>query len=233
MTEMLQVNTERNISESLKRKFFEVEDNKNSDMYLHMQVLALIASRCNSILELGVRDIQSTWAFLSGLARESFGVVYLVNERKLEIVLEKKLVSVDIEDPSLHGKSIQEVKDIAQENGIDFEFIKGDTRTVDVGDQNFDGIFFDTDHTYEQLSAELEKFGHRANTWMIFHDISRFGKVLIPAVNEWLEKNPEWIIVPNLSTNECNGLLTIARVDISSWESYTNEKYSDRINKPL
>ena len=132
-------------------------------------------------------------------------------------------------NPQIYEKAKEWAKDKSNA-----EIIFGDwVDIIPTLNKKFDGIFFDTDHTYEQLSAELERFGHRANTWMIFHDISRFGKVLIPAVNEWLEKNPEWMIIPNMSTNECNGLLTIARVDIPSWESYTKEKYSDRINKPL
>jgi hypothetical protein len=233
MTEMLQVNTERNISESLKEKMREQIEDTSTDMYFHIQTLMMIATRCNTVLELGVRSIQSTWGLLGGLSAESFGVAVIVNERQLGFASPKKLTSVDIEDPSIHGSDIQEVYTIAEENGINYEFIKGDTLTVEVDNNEYDAIFFDTDHTYEQLSAELKRFGPMAKTWMMFHDVARFGKVLIPAINEWLDENPEWLIVPNLSTNQCMGFLTLARMTKETWESQLNMKYTDLYNKML
>ena len=230
---MLEVNVKRNLSESLVEKVREKSSDTSSDMYYHIGVLFTIASRCNSVLELGVRSIQSTWGFVGGLASESFGVAVLANERKLEFFSNKKLTSIDIEDPSIHGSDIQEVYNIAKENNVGFEFIKGDTLTVEVSDTQYDAVFFDTDHTYEQLSAELKRFGPMARNWLIFHDISRFGKVLIPAVNEWLEENPEWIIVPNLSTNHCMGLLTLARMTTERWEEQNKKSYNEFYNQPL
>ncbi len=226
MTDMLDVNFNRNCSDRLKQKYIEANTNENTDMHLHIPILSMIASRGNSVLELGVRDIQSTWGFLSGLSRESFGYYIIKNPHKLDFISQRRLVSVDLFDPADQGADINEVYDIAKENDVEFEFIKGNTLDIEL-DGNFDCIFFDTDHTYEQLSAEIKKYGPKANNWLIFHDTSRFGKVLIPAINEFLEENKEWIIVPNMSTNQCNGLTVLAKSTLKQWEGFTGHSYKD------
>lgn len=226
MTDMLDVNFNRNCSDRLKQKYNETSTNENTDMYLHIPILSMIASRGNSVLELGVRDIQSTWGFLSGLSRESFGYYIIKNPHKLEFISQRRLVSVDLFDPADQGADINEVYDIAKENDVDFKFIKGNTLDIEL-EESFDCIFFDTDHTYEQLSAEIKKYSPKATNWLIFHDTSRFGKVLIPAINEFLEENKEWIIVPNMSTNQCKGLTVLAKSTLNQWEGFTGHSYKD------
>lgn len=232
MTNMLEVNIRRNVTEELINKVQAVHNSK-SDMSYHVPVLSTVAARCNSVLELGVRGISSTWPLLYGLSAESFGQAILVESNELGFVSEQKLVSIDIEDPSIHGADINEVYRIAEENNIDFRFIKGSTLDSNIVEGDFGAIFFDTDHTYEQLSSELKIWGPRAKTWMMFHDTTRFGKVLIPAINEFLQEHSEWIIVPNMSTNNCMGFTTLAKITVDVWESYVQEKYSDRIGKLL
>jgi len=231
--DMLEVNTHRNVTEKLKQKVIAGMSDGASDMHAHYPTLMTVGSRCMTILELGVRDIKSTWGLLAGLSQESFGTAILKSPHELEFMSHRKLISVDIEDPAIHGANIQEVYELAEENNVHFEFHKSDTLTLELEDDSFDAIFFDTDHTYEQLSAELKKWGPKARTWMMFHDVARFGKVLIPAINEFLADNPDWIIIPNMSTNECMGFLTIARTSSQQWEQLSGRKFSDLVNKPI
>jgi hypothetical protein len=232
MTDMIDVNFNRNCSERLKSKYIKANTNTNTDMHLHIPILAMISSRITSVLELGVRDIQSTWGFLAGLSQESFGYYIVKNPHKLEFISQRKLVSVDLFNPADQGANINEVYEIAKENDVDFEFIQGNTLDIEL-EENFDCVFFDTDHTYEQLSAELKKYGPKTNTWMIFHDTARFGKVLIPAINEFLEEHKEWIIVPNMSTNKCNGLTVLAKTTAEAWEATNGQPYKNLCGFPL
>lgn len=233
MTDMLTTNIRRNVSQELVNKVKEVYNDNTSDMYFHVPVLQVVASRCSSVLELGVRDIKSTWPLLFGLASESFGQTKLISSRELEFISNRKLISIDIEDPKIHGADISEVYRIAKDNDVEYTFLLGDTINTEVKQETFDAIFFDTDHTYEQLSAELKIWAPRANTWLLFHDTTRFGKVLIPAINEFLQDNPEWIIVPNMSTNNCMGFITLAKISMETWEKQVQEKYENRIGNLL
>lgn len=228
---MLQVNAQRNIKPSLLEKIKEVMNDEHSDMRGHMDNLLTSGSRSSSILELGVRDIQSTWAFIAGMAQESFCTTYLESPRKLKIQTSLRLVSIDIVSPP--KDKLDEVYKIAEEHNINFEFHESDSVDITLENESFDTIFFDTDHTYEQLSKELKRWGNKSRHWLMFHDTSRFGKVLVPAINEFLEENPEWIIVPNRSTNECNGLVSLGRMTIDTWEFYTNQKYENWIGRRL
>lgn len=232
MTDMIDVNFNRNCSERLKSKYIETQNNTKTDMHQHIPILATIASRITSVLELGVRDIQSTWGFLAGLSQESFGYYVVKNPHELDFISKRKLVSVDLNNPADHGADIKEVYEIAKENDVDFEFIQANTLEVEIN-ENFDCVFFDTDHTYEQLSAELKKYGPKTNTWMIFHDTARFGKVLIPAINEFLAENKEWIVIPNMSTNQCNGLTVLAKTTKEAWEASNRTSYETLCEKPI
>ena len=44
---------------------------------------------------------------------------------------------------------------------------------------------------------------------MIFHDTTELGKLLVPAINEFLEDNIEWSILKIV--NECHGLVILAK----------------------
>jgi hypothetical protein len=75
-----------------------------SDINEHIPTLIEYASECETITEMGVRAITSTWAFLGAAP--------------------KKLISYDMEDPSHYGANINLVYDVAKQYGLNFNFIK-------------------------------------------------------------------------------------------------------------
>ena len=103
------------------------------DTYLHLPTLRALASEfdlCN-VVEFGVREVCTTWAFLA--ARPG------------------SLVSVDIADPP--SDALAAAVACAAEEGIDFRFVRADT--LELPPVACDLLFIDTRHTYRQLRGEL------------------------------------------------------------------------------
>ena len=82
--------------------------NIDSDINLHLNTLRYYASQSKTIVEMGVRWVVSTWAFLEGHP--------------------KKLTSYDIVSPEewKRGDLLSPVEEYAKENSIDFKFILQD-----------------------------------------------------------------------------------------------------------
>ncbi len=127
-----------------------------SDIFMHLDVLKVLASSCTSILELGTRSCVSSWAFLMGLALNSSA--------------SKTLVSNDLE----YHPNVQVVQSVAQKAGIQYKFILKNDLTLDEHDfdgrREFDIVFIDTWHIYGQLRRELDKFHTMATKYIIMHD---------------------------------------------------------------
>jgi hypothetical protein len=167
-----------------------------SDINEHLPVLKKYSEECDIIVELGVRTIVSTWAFLLGNP--------------------KKLISVDIKHPSEYkSNDLSIVEEISKEMGIEFDFILSDSRTVNIPE--CDLLFIDTLHTYDQIKKELEVHSKKVKKYIILHDTQTFrtiGEVnnevgIWPAVEEFLSNNPEWFIFEELKNN--NGLTIIKK----------------------
>lgn len=187
-----------------------------SDINQHVTVLAEYASRCASVLELGVRSGVSSWAFLQGLTANGQDA--------------KRLVGVDLERHS----EIDEIARIAAENGVQYTFVTGND--LDVATEAADLTFIDTWHVYGQLRRELAKFAPLTRSYIIMHDTEVDGargesvrcgwdaahqalatgipeeeilKGLRPAITEFLDANPEWRV--DLDVPHNNGLTVLAR----------------------
>lgn len=166
---------------------------ENSDIFQHLPALKEYSEKCETIIELGVRSIVSTWAFLASNP--------------------KSLISVDIVHPSKYldydenGCNLELVYKLADENNIDFKFIEHDSITVKL--PNCDFMFFDTLHTYEQLSLEIRAHNKNVKKFMAFHDTETFASELCPAINEFLAENNNWEIEKVFSNN--NGLTILKR----------------------
>ena len=194
------------VSNKLQEKFdFHSQDEKN-DMWYHFNTLAGVAKNSDHVIELGVRSIVSTWALMYGLAVSDSRFIDHIDYRKLSMKSVKALTSYDINNPSDYGGNIEEVYNIAKENDITFTFKKADTLNIELDECHT--IFFDTDHTYEQLSQELYLHGNKAQRYLVFHDTTELGKRLIPAINEFLEANPKWSVLK--VENMCHGLVILA-----------------------
>ena len=181
--------------------------NIDSDINLHLNTLRYYASQSKTIVEMGVRWVVSTWAFLEGRP--------------------KKLTSYDIVNPKewKKGDLLPPVEEYAKENNIDFKFILQDVLTVKL--PKTDLLFIDTWHVYDQLIQELNMHSSQVNKWIILHDTETFGEKgensvysirekkeylgLKFAVNEFLQNNVDtWRLHEHYTF--CNGLTILKRI---------------------
>jgi ABC-type transporter Mla maintaining outer membrane lipid asymmetry ATPase subunit MlaF len=168
-----------------------------TDINEHLPVLREFAEKCEHVTEMGVRTVVSTWALFAAKP--------------------KVLRSYDRE----HSGNIHQVEALASEIGVDFKFILGDTRTVEIDPT--DMLFIDTLHTYDQLKIELKLHAHKVKKYLAFHDTISFRTKdepyphsvagekagLWPAIEEFLESHPEWKILLEKRNN--NGLTILER----------------------
>lgn len=160
-----------------------------SDINEHLPTLKKYAEECPVIVELGVRYIVSTWAFLAGKP--------------------KQLISVDIAHPSTFGADVMEVYGATADVGIDFIFIE--KSSLDITLPEHDLLFIDTLHTYDQLSKELALHHAKPRKYIIMHDTNLQGEAGMQlAVNEFLDAHPEWAVKEHFLNN--NGLTVLHRV---------------------
>jgi hypothetical protein len=167
-----------------------------SDISEHLPTLSSYAKECEHITELGVRAVVSTWALASGNP--------------------KVLRSYDIQHP-IHFSGQGSFEDFlvaVSETGIDFSFTQADDLQIEI--EETDLLFIDTWHVYDQLKKELELHGNKAKKYIIFHDTVTFGEHgegggvgLMPAINEFLESNPHWVVKEHFLN--CNGLMVLFR----------------------
>jgi len=175
-------------------EMYENRCSQNNDIAEHLPILKDYAEDCDNIVELGVRSIVSTWAFLMGHP--------------------KSLISVDIKHPSLYkdhdpdGCDLGLVKRIAKQEGINFAFYEGSSLEISI--TNADLIFFDTLHTYEQLKEELALHGNSSRKYLIFHDTVTCGNEIMPAIYEFMDANPKWRKFEEFFNN--NGLLILKKL---------------------
>lgn len=179
---------------------------KPSDMHEHMPNLKMYADECETVTEMGVRGIVSTYAFMISKC--------------------KKLTSIDIVNPSVHGANIQDIYDIAKNIGKEFTFIQADTTKIEI--EPTDLLFIDTLHAYDQLKKELELHASKAKKYIIMHDTVTFGQyghtveepaMLFPnikglsyAIQEFMESHRNEWAYDRIYYN-CNGLTVIKRIN--------------------
>lgn len=158
------------------------------DIEEHMDTLKKYASKSNSIVELGVRNLVSTWAFLA--ARP------------------KKLISVDITHPITNGakKAFDDAFRLARENKIDFAFIQADDLEIEL--EKTDLLFIDTLHTREQLTQELKLHADKARKYIILHDTEI--PEMAETAFEFLKENKKWRLLEQRHNN--NGLIVLGKL---------------------
>lgn len=188
-----------------------------SDIHEHLPTLRAYASECEHVTEAGVRYVVSTFALLLGKP--------------------KRLVSVDIVHPNdmvggengvIKGKDeFALATSFAIENGVDFQFVLGNTLTIDL--EPTDLLFLDTLHQYNQLCLELERHSEKVRKYILLHDTQSFRyrdeenanesvirnqtdkKGLQLAITEFLESHCEWELHEEYTNN--NGLTVLKRKD--------------------
>jgi hypothetical protein len=206
------------MTEYFKTKFYTL-CSKSSDINEHLPTLYKYSNDCESVLELGVRGIVSSWAISYGL---------LNNNKKEKYHFINDLNECDINE--IYSKSLETDIKIEHKWINDLEL---------VFDRNFDMVFIDTWHVYGQLKRELEKFSKITNKYIIMHDttvdeyagetircgwnaheqskntgipVEEITKGLWPAVEEFLilYKN-EWKLKERFSNN--NGLTILEKIN--------------------
>jgi hypothetical protein len=211
--------------DKLEQKYYSL-CNTRSDINEHLPALYEYAKNCESIIELGVRGVVSTYSFVRGLNNN--------NSTK------KCLLINDLE-----SCPIDELVEIISDLPIEFNYIWVNDLDM-VVDKNYDMTFIDTFHVYGQLKRELNKYSKITNKYIIMHDteidgingeLYRYGfnsqmeiynkaksisneigippdeltKGLLPAIYEFLNDNANWVI-DRVYTNN-NGLTVLRRID--------------------
>lgn len=125
--------------------------NKETDIKGHLETLSNLSEECHLVVEIGVRNVVSTFALLQGL-RKNKGT----------------LISIDISDPDPYR--FQLAREAAIEAGLGFQFVKGSDFEVSI--PPCDMMFIDSLHTYQQLITELRVFQGRVGKYMVMHDTS-------------------------------------------------------------
>lgn len=189
--------------------------NETSDINEHLPTLKRYTEECEHITECGVRGCSSSYAFAEGLrGRPS-----------------TKLIQYDIEYNPKMSKFIEECKN---ENIDAVLHMESD---LTCKREQTDLLFIDTWHIYGQLKREFEYWHSYVNKYIIMHDTTvdewlgetirgnqdavaqskQFGypieeikRGLWPAIQEFLDAHPEWILHKRYTNN--NGLTILARV---------------------
>merc|ERR1711916_44870 len=183
-----------------------------SDINEHLPTLYKYASECESVIELGVRKVVSTYAFVNGLLNNNSS--------------NKKLLLNDI-----NSCDISELLEITKDLKVDIKYEWKNDLELEIK-ENYDLTFIDTWHIYGQLKRELEKFSKVTNKYIIMHDttvdgingetvrmkwnaekqsketgipVEEIKKGLMPAIEEFLENNKNWIMKERFTNN--NGLI--------------------------
>src|SRR3990167_11471005 len=156
-----------------------------SDINEHLPTIRKYALLSDTIVELGVRGMVSTWALLAGFPLQ--------------------MASIDIVDPKEHGEDVKETSKIAKAEGVMWDFIK--MSSLEFKFRKTDLLFIDTIHNYEQLSQELKLHSPRTLKYIIMHD-TNFPEMQ-KAINEFLTNNNDWKVKEVLTT--MTGLTVLQR----------------------
>ena len=194
----------------------EISSNIPSDINEHVQTLRLLAQECSSVVEIGLREMVSSWGILQGLSEsQSLAPSYL---------------GIDIHSPSLATLSL--AKRLAEEHNISFTFVQANDMDVDI--ETAEMLFIDSLHTYCHLTYELEKFSSKITKYIAMHDTSdpwgnadehtydgdyaeypekydRTKRGLWPAVEDFLKRHPEWTLFKRYLNN--HGFTILKRID--------------------
>lgn len=168
-----------------------------SDINEHLPTLRKYAEQSSRVLELGTRYGTSTTALLAGQP--------------------DTLISLDI-SPCRNASLI------SVRGKTELHFIQADSRRWNPHGWNpttrqwcpsqfvtacsYDLLFIDTNHTFEQVSAELDKYAPLTMHWIILHDTVSFPPVL-EAVQAYLAQHRQWSVIEDHPNN--NGLIVLER----------------------
>lgn len=191
--------------------------NEISDINEHLPLLSKCASKCESILETGVRGGVSSWALAHGLAN---------NQMKEKFLYLNDIMACNIEE------LIEATKDAHV--SVEYKWVSNLKLELN---RDFDMLFIDTWHVYGQLKRELKAFSKNIKKYILMHDTTvddcigetirngwnaslqsaEYGipeeeitRGVWPAIEEFLKDNKEWTMLARFANN--NGLTVLKRV---------------------
>jgi len=158
--------------------------NTESDIHEHLPTLFRFASKCDTVVEFGVRFGSSSRALIA--ARP------------------KSLISYD----TTVEPEAEALFATGREEGLNCQLIEKSSFDVELDSVEF--LFIDSDHSYACLSKELKLHADKVTRFIAFHDTVSYGHELMPAIQEFLDTHPEWQPLEVYQNN--NGFAVIERV---------------------
>jgi hypothetical protein len=179
-----------------------------SDINEHLPTLREHATQCTTIVECGVREVVSSYAFAAGLPQD--GKLIMIDPYRSENI--NSFLSVEPRARFVH------------ESDLTCELVETDM------------LFIDTWHIYGQLKRELERWHPYVRKYIALHDtevdkihgetirngwnavqqsidtgipVDEINRGLEPAIDEFLVNHPEWTMHRHYTNN--NGLTLLAR----------------------
>lgn len=169
-------------------KYTQAHAAKGTDIHEHLPTLhsLVVNSGAKDVLELGVREGESTVALLEGVAATGGHLT------SLDITPCEKARAM-IESYGLAGRWTFMVED-------DLFFAKNQN-----AGRTWDLIFVDTSHLYEHTKNEIEAFEPllRPGGHMVFHDTASFPDGVLRPIQEYLGARSGYVFDNRLN---CNGL---------------------------
>lgn len=161
----------------------------STDIHEHLATLKLYGDKVKTITEFGVKGGASTCAWLT--------------------TKPERLTCYDIRTDCLPEPVRTVYEAYAAEHMVDFRLIWADDLKVEI--EVTDLLFIDTEHTYAQLRAELERHEQRVAKFIIMHD-TVFSQGCWRAVMVFLLTNPQWKMREHFDYN--NGLTVLERDNV-------------------
>jgi hypothetical protein len=193
---------------------FEEACNSPSDICEHVPLLYQLSKEVSSVIEIGMRGMVSSWGILQGLSESPSSY--------------RSYIGIDICAPP--SETLNAAQRLAHAYGIEFTFLQGNDMDIDIPET--DCLFIDSLHTYCHLTYELEKFCPSVRKYIAMHDtsppwesvddseyhgdfseypacIDRNKRGLWPAVEDFLQRHPEWKLVARYIN--CHGFTILER----------------------
>lgn len=200
---------------SLLHTQFKLKTTLPSDIHEHLPILYDYAKHCTSVVECGVLEVTSSYAFASALSGTPNNSLTMI-------------------DP-LHTDKLKPFFHMCQLENVNASFLH--TSDLACDPIKTDLLFIDTWHVYAQLKRELAHWHASVKKYILIHDttvdewygesvrgnadaerqsvetgfpIEEIRKGLWPAIVEFLREHPEWKLTERFMNN--NGLTVLSRV---------------------
>ena len=202
------------------KKKYEILCKNKSDINEHLHILYKYASNCETVLELGVRGVISSYALIYGLLNNNS------NNNNNKIILN-----------DINSCNVSELLNLTEGLNIDVSYQWINDLNLELN-ENVDLTFIDTWHVYGQLKRELDKFSKITNKYIIMHDttvdeifgesircnfnieqqslqtgipVDEIQKGLWPAITDFLNNNNNWKLKERFTNN--NGLTILEKIN--------------------